>query len=100
MKPRSDTGRFPLSAASHCIMSKTSAERPWQQEASLNRTQTAAGLLLAVISATAAQAKSSIPTVTNDPLGANTAATLTPGISDLINNTPTSSIPAIHHQEA
>ncbi|MFK0691612.1 hypothetical protein ACFX5Q_25915 [Mesorhizobium sp. IMUNJ 23033] len=63
----------------------------------MNRTQTAAGLLLAVISATAAQAKSSIPTVTNDPLGANTTATLTPGISDLINNTPTSSIPAIHH---
>ncbi|WP_147377617.1 hypothetical protein [Mesorhizobium waimense] len=76
---------------------KTSAEHPWQQEASLNRTQIAAGLLLAVISATAAQAKSSIPTVTNDPLGSNTSATLTPGVSDLINNTPTSSIPAIHH---
>ena len=63
----------------------------------MNRNQTAAGLLLSVISASTAQAKSSIPTVTNDPLGANTTATLTPGISDLINNTPTSSIPAIHH---
>ena len=63
----------------------------------MNRTATAIALLLAVISASTAQAKIAIPTVTNDPLGANTAATLTPGVSDLINDTPTSSIKAIHH---
>jgi hypothetical protein len=54
-------------------------------------------LVLAAISASAAQARISRPTVTNDPLRANTTATLTPGASDLINNTPTSSITAVHH---
>lgn len=62
----------------------------------MNRTLTAAGLLLAILSATDAHARSG-PTVTNDPLGANTAATLTPGVSDLINNAPASTIHAVHH---
>jgi len=62
----------------------------------MNRPLTAA-LLLVVISAGAVQAKVIIPAVTNDPLGALTAPTLTPGAGDLVNNTPTSSIRAIHH---
>lgn len=63
----------------------------------MNRTVTVAVLLLAVISASAAEAKVSLPTVTNDPLGALTAPTLTPGASDLVNNTPTSTIQEIRH---
>ncbi|RWM96239.1 MAG: hypothetical protein EOR86_13625 [Mesorhizobium sp.] len=71
----------------------------------MNRTVTVAVLLLAVISASAADAKVSLPTVTkvslptvtNDPLGALTAPTLTPGASDLVNNTPTSTIQEIRH---
>lgn len=63
----------------------------------MNRTATAAALLSAVISASAAQAKVAIPTVTNDPLGALTAPTLTPGASDMIDATPTSHIHAVHH---
>jgi len=62
----------------------------------MKRAMTAA-LLLAVMSASAAQAKIAVPVVTNDPLGALTAPTLTPGASDLINNMPTSSIPEVHH---
>lgn len=54
-------------------------------------------LLLAVIPASAAQAKVTVPIVSNDPLGSLTAPTLTPGTGDLVNNTPTSSIQAIHH---
>lgn len=62
----------------------------------MNRAITAAGLLIAALSASAAQARVTRPTVTNDPLGALTAPTMTPGVGDLINNVPTSSIEEIH----
>ena len=63
----------------------------------MNRTITAAALLIAVLSASVAQARVTRPTVTNDPLGALTAPTLKPGAGDLIDNVPTSSIQEIHH---
>jgi hypothetical protein len=62
----------------------------------MKRAIIATALALAAIPASAAP-RISRPTVTNDPLGANTTATLTPGVGDLINNVPTSSITAVHH---
>jgi len=55
----------------------------------------AMAMLGAGMSGAAAQS-SSVPTVTNDPLGASTEATTTPGSSDLIDNTPTSSIQEVN----
>ncbi|TPN86431.1 hypothetical protein FJ987_09725 [Mesorhizobium sp. CU2] len=61
----------------------------------MNRTITAAALLIAAVSASNAQARVTRPVVTNDPLGASVAPTLTPGVGDLIDNVPTSSIQEI-----
>ncbi len=55
----------------------------------------AMAMLGAGMSGAAAQ-NTSVPTVTNDPLGASTEATTTPGSSDLIDNTPTSSIQEVN----
>ena len=55
----------------------------------------AMAMLGAGMSGAAAQ-NTSVPTVTNDPLGASTEATTTPGSSDLIDNTPTSSIEEVN----
>ena len=63
----------------------------------MNRTIIVAGLLIAAVSASAAQARVTRPVVTNDPLGASIAPTLTPGAGDLIDNAPTSSIQEINH---
>ncbi len=63
----------------------------------MNRNAIVAAAFIAALSASTAQARVTRPTVTNDPLGALTAPTLTPGVGDLINNVPTSSISEIHH---
>jgi len=61
----------------------------------LKRTVTAIAILLAALSA--AEARRVVPpTVMNDPLGRSLSPALTPGASDLIDNTPTSTIREVH----
>jgi|GEM_PF-3261714 len=58
----------------------------------MNRIATVTTLVIAALAAGAAQAKVTRPVVLNDPLGALTTPTLKPGVGDLIDNVPTSSI--------
>jgi len=61
----------------------------------LKRTVTAIAILLAALSA--AEARRIVPpTVMNDPLGRSISPAMTPGASDLIDNTPTSTIREVH----
>lgn len=61
----------------------------------MKRTVAAIAILLAAISAADAR-RIAPPTVMNDPLGHSISPTLTPGASDLIDNTPTSTIHGVH----
>ncbi|WP_095203318.1 hypothetical protein [Mesorhizobium carmichaelinearum] len=61
----------------------------------MKRTVATIAILLAAISA--ADARRVVPpAVMNDPLGLSISPTLTPGASDLIDNTPTSTIHEVH----
>ncbi|WP_322419112.1 hypothetical protein [Mesorhizobium huakuii] len=61
----------------------------------MKRIVTALAILLAAISA--ADARRMVPpTVMNDPLGRSLSPALTPGASDLIDNTPASTIREVH----
>ncbi|ETA72985.1 MULTISPECIES: hypothetical protein [Mesorhizobium] len=61
----------------------------------MKRTFTAIAILFAAISA--ADARRTVPpTVMDDPLGHSISPTVTPGASDLIDNTPTSTIHEVH----
>ncbi|RNJ45438.1 hypothetical protein B5V01_08815 [Mesorhizobium erdmanii] len=61
----------------------------------MKRTFTAIAILFAAISAADAR-RITPPTVMNDPLGHSISPTVTPGASDLIDNTPTSTIHEVH----
>ena len=61
----------------------------------MKRTVAAIAILIAAISA--AEARRIVPpTVMNDPLGRSISPAMTPGASDLIDNTPTSTIHEVH----
>ena len=61
----------------------------------MKRTVAAIAILIAAISA--AEARRIVPpTVMNDPLGRSISPAMTPGASDLIDNTPTSTIREVH----
>ncbi|WP_027028891.1 hypothetical protein [Mesorhizobium loti] len=61
----------------------------------MKRTVAVITILLAAISAADAR-RIAPPTVMNDPLGHSISPTMTPGASDLIDNTPTSTIHEVH----